>query len=112
MWKPVNSDESAAPIALVFKRDGSIRIFGDHKHTVNQVAGCDKYPVPNTDDTFTTLCGVDKFSKLDLSQAYRQLLLSPDSRELLTVNTGKGLLLGNSLTVWSTVSLRKLSQRI
>ena len=59
--------------------------------TVNTVADCDKYPVPKTEDIFATLhCG-EKFTKLDLSQAYQQLLLSPKSRELLTVNTRKGL---------------------
>ena len=35
--------------------------------------------------------GRGKFTKLDLSQVYQELLLSPKSRELLTVNTHKGL---------------------
>ena len=59
----------------------------DYKQTVNTVADCDKYPAPKTEDIFATLYGGEKFTKLDLSQAYQQLL----SRELLTVNTHKGL---------------------
>ena len=58
--------------------------------TVNTVADCDKYPVPKTEDIFATLNGGEKFAKLNLSQAYQQLLWSPKSRELLTVNTHKG----------------------
>ena len=38
-----------------------------------------------------TLHGGEKFTKLDLRQAYQPLLLSPKLRELLTVNTHKGL---------------------
>ena len=91
IYEPVYSSKWAAPIVPVFKPDGSICICGDYKQTVNTVADCDKYPVPKTEDIFATLhCG-EKFTKLDLSQAYQQLLLSPKSRELLTVNTHKGL---------------------
>ena len=35
--------------------------------------------------------GGQKFSKLDLSHAYQQLLLDNESREYLTVNTHRGL---------------------
>ena len=72
----------AAPIVPVLKGDGGIQICGDYKQTMNKAADCDKYPIPKTEDIF---------SKLDLSQAYQQLILSQNSRELLTINTHKGL---------------------
>ena len=37
------------------------------------------------------LHGGEKFSKLDLSQVYQQLILSHNLRELLTINTHKEL---------------------
>ena len=87
--EPVYSSKWAAPIVSVFKPDGSICICGDYKQTVNSVADCDKYPVPKTEGIFATLHGRDKFTKLNLSQACQQLVLSPKSRELVTVNTHK-----------------------
>ena len=36
------------------------------------------------------ICG-QKFSKLDLSHIYQQVLLEPESRAYLTINTHKGL---------------------
>ena len=48
-------------------------------------------PCPKNWDLFATLHGEEKFFKLDLSCAYQQLLLSPESRPSLTVNTDKGL---------------------
>ena len=71
--------------------DGPIRICGDYKVTVNKVAPCDYYPIPNTTEQLPSLAGGEQFSKVDLSQAYQQLKLSKESRELLTINTHKGL---------------------
>ena len=51
---------------------------------------CDRYRVPKTEDLFATLNKGEKFSKLDLSHAYQQLLLAPESRSL-TVSNDKGL---------------------
>ena len=81
----------ATPIVPVAKEDGSIRICGDYKVSVNPRAKCDYYPVPKTEDLLSTLNGGDKFTKLDLSNAYQQLRLDADSQEVLTINTHKGL---------------------
>ena len=69
---------------------GPIRICGNYKMTVNKVAPCDNYSIPNTSEQLATLAG-EKFSKIDLSQAYQQLELDESTRELLTISTQKGL---------------------
>ena len=85
----------AAPMVTVLKEpqnpDGPIRICGDYKITINQAAPLDSYPVPNTVDQLATLAGGEKFTKLDLSQAYQQLELDEPSQELLAINTHQGL---------------------
>ena len=58
------------------KPDGSIRICGDYKQTINRASDCDKYPIPQTEDFFASLGGSENFTKLDLSHAYQQLVLS------------------------------------
>ena len=79
------------------KSNGSIRICGDYKVTINPVLQVDQFPVPKPDDLFATLAGGKKFSKLDLSHAYQQVLLEPESRKYVTVNTHKGLYQYNRL---------------
>ena len=87
----VEISEWATPIVPVLKPDKSVRICGDYKLTVNQNAIVDNYPIPSNADLFATLAGGITFSKLDLSHAYQQVLVDEESRELLTINTHKGL---------------------
>ena len=81
----------AAPVVVVPKADGGIRLCGDFKVTVNQVLDVDKYPVPNPQDLLSALAGGKRFTKLDLKHAYQQLPLSEESKQFLTINTSKGL---------------------
>ena len=83
--------EWAAPVVVVPKRDGGVRLCGDYKVTVNPVLDIDQYPIPNPDDIFASLAGGQLFTTLDLSHAYNQLLLDEDSRKCVTINTHKGL---------------------
>ena len=90
--EPVQFSEWAAPIVPVLKPDkSSVRICGDYKLTVNQVAKLDKYPIPKIEDLFASLAGGRKFTKLDLSQAYQQLILDEESRTYVVINTHRGL---------------------
>ena len=59
--------------------------------TVNGALDVDQYPLPKPTDLFTTLAAGQTFTKLDLSQAYQQLLLDENSRKYITINTHQGL---------------------
>ena len=48
------------------------------------------YPLPIAEDIFAHLAGGRVFTKLDLSQAYLRLL-DHDTKDLLVINTPKGL---------------------
>ena len=91
VYVPVGYSRWAASIVPVLKNDGTVRICGDYKQTINKAAHYENYPLPRTEDLLATLNGDQKFSKLDLSHAYQQLLLDNESREYLTVNTHCGL---------------------
>ena len=68
-----------------------VRLCGDYKVTVNQSLEIGQYPLPKPEDLFASLSGGEKFSKIDLTQAYLQMLLEEESREYVTVNTHMGL---------------------
>ncbi|XP_064470186.1 uncharacterized protein K02A2.6-like [Ornithodoros turicata] len=89
--EPVKTSEWAAPIVPVVKRDGRVRICGDLKITVNPVAVPERYPIARVEELFAKLSGGKKFSKLDLKDAYQQILLDEESKNLVTINTQKGL---------------------
>ncbi|XP_039520330.1 uncharacterized protein K02A2.6-like [Pimephales promelas] len=89
--EPASVSKWATPIVPVLKKDGGIRICGDFKVTVNPVLSAEQYPLPHINDIFAGLTGGQKFSKIDLNQAYLQMHVEEQSRELLTINTHKGL---------------------
>ncbi|XP_043911581.1 uncharacterized protein K02A2.6-like [Protopterus annectens] len=95
--EPVKFAEWAAPIVPVLKPDGTVRICVDYKLTVNQVSKLEQYPLPKVEDVFDKLSGGERFSKLDLSQAYQQVVLEEGSKAYVTLNTHKGLFQVNRL---------------
>nr|XP_061786525.1 uncharacterized protein K02A2.6-like [Nerophis lumbriciformis] len=50
-----------------------------------------QYPLPRIDVLFAGLSKGQKFSKIDLNQAYLQMHVHEDSKDLLTITTQKGL---------------------
>ena len=89
--KRVTHSEWAAPIVSVPKKDGRVRVCGDYKVTVNPSLDIDQYPLPKAEDLFATLANGKAFTKLDLSQAYQQMLLTEQSAKFTTINTHLGL---------------------
>ncbi|XP_064472856.1 uncharacterized protein K02A2.6-like [Ornithodoros turicata] len=88
---PVPVSEFATPIVPVIKKDGSLRICGDYKTTVNPMLDIDHYPLPKIEELLSSLAGGQKFSKIDLSRAYQQIEMCDESKKYLTLNTHKGL---------------------
>lgn len=89
--EPVTYSEWATPIVSVVKQNGTIRICGDYRSTVNQAVKQFVYPLPTVNDILTTMSGGTIFSKLDLSEAYLQIPVDDISSKILTLNTHKGL---------------------
>lgn len=88
----VECSEWATPIVPVLKSDGSIRICGDYRLTINPVLLSNQYPLPRLDHICSSFGGAKFFSKIDLKDAYQQLLLEDKSKSLTTINTHIGLL--------------------
>ena len=95
--EPVQFADWAAPIVPVVKADGTIRICGDYKVTVNQATKVDTYPLPRIDDLLASLGRGKSFTKLDLAHAYQQIPLDEESRQYVVVNTHRGLYRYNRL---------------
>ena len=66
----VRFSEWATPIVPVGKPDGSVRLCGDYKVTVNQASQVEQYPIPRLEDLLVKVGGGQKFLKLDISHAY------------------------------------------
>ena len=66
----------AAQIVPLPKMDCQIHIYGDYKGKINLVLDVEQYPLPKPQELFSTLAGGQRFTKLDLQQAYCQLKLT------------------------------------
>ena len=64
------------------------------KLTFNQASKLDRYPIPRIDDLFATR---EILTKLDMSQAFQQILLDEESKSYVVINTHKGLFRYNLL---------------
>lgn len=58
---------------VVEKGQGTVRICGDYKVTINPISTTEYYPLPNISDIFATIQNGRVFTVLDLSNAYQQL---------------------------------------
>ena len=91
VWKPTEQSDWATPIVSIVKPDGSVRLCGHYKVTVNKQCLVDPYPKSRIEDIFAELRGGQLFSKIDLHSVYSQVPVHDESLPYLTVNTHLGL---------------------
>ncbi|XP_037820141.1 uncharacterized protein K02A2.6-like [Lucilia sericata] len=94
---PVDNAEWAAPIVAVKKPNGKVRICGDYSSGLNDSLEPHMYPLHRPEDLYAKVGNSCLFTHIDLSDAYLQTEVSPDSAKLLTINTHKGLYTFNRL---------------
>lgn len=80
----------AAPIVPVLKPDGSVRIAIDYSVGINLYLTMPSIPIPIIRDIITNLSQYRFYFEIDLAKAYRQLVLSERSSNLLSYVTHMG----------------------
>ncbi|PIC43510.1 hypothetical protein B9Z55_004221 [Caenorhabditis nigoni] len=94
---PIDHSDWAAPIVLVKKKNGSLRMCADFSTGLNDAIQLHQHPLPTADDIFATLNGGKFFSQIDLAEAYFQIELDEEAKKMLCINTHKGLYRYNRL---------------
>lgn len=87
---PVEYSEWGTPVVPILKPDGSVRLCGDYKITINPYLEVDHFPLPHIEEIFDTLKKGYYFCELDLKEAYLQAPLETKSQELTTIVTEVG----------------------
>ncbi|KAH0822303.1 hypothetical protein GEV33_000488 [Tenebrio molitor] len=93
----IETSEWGTPLVPILKNDGTVRLCGDYKTTVNKHLVEVNYPLPRIEEMFAKLHGGQHFTKIDLNQAYTQFELDEDEMKLLTWSTHRGLFTVNRM---------------
>ncbi|UYV78601.1 hypothetical protein LAZ67_16002112, partial [Cordylochernes scorpioides] len=86
--EPSNSPY-AAPVTLARKRDGSKRFCVDFRK-LNELMSVDNYPIPLIETVLDQLSNSKYFSTIDITSAFWQIPIHPESRPLLSFVTHLG----------------------
>ena len=86
----VDASPWVSPIVVGRKRNGQVRLCLDLLQ-VNKAVVTDGYPLPHMDELLHALQGSSLYTVLDLKDAYHQVELHPESRNLTAFITHEGL---------------------
>jgi hypothetical protein len=78
-----------APLLLVKKKDGSMRLCIDYRQ-LNKVTIKNRYPLPRIDDLMDQLVGARVFSKIELRSGYHQIKVKYEDMQKTTFRTRYG----------------------
>ena len=85
-----SQSEWSAPIVVVRKKDGNIRLCVDYRR-LNAITPVDAYPMPRTDELIDKLGKAKYITTLDLARGYWQVPMSKQDRVKTAFTTPKGL---------------------
>ena len=85
-----SSSPYAAPIVIVRKKSGEIRMCCDYRR-LNAITRKDAFPLPKIEDCLDALGGGKYFSTLDLASGYHQVEMHPRDRSKTAFTTPFGL---------------------
>nr|WP_204107672.1 reverse transcriptase family protein [Streptococcus dysgalactiae] len=82
---------------MVKKSNGSVSLCADFSTGLNATLDTHQYPLPVPEDLFAKPNDGKYFAKLNLIEANLQIEVDEDSKELLTINSHRGLFQYNRL---------------
>ncbi|EYB82543.1 hypothetical protein Y032_0357g3380 [Ancylostoma ceylanicum] len=89
--EPITHSEWAAPIVCVRKANGKMRVCADFSTGLNKALDDYEYSIPIPEDIFAWLNGGTMLSQIDFFDAYIQVELTDEAKEVVVINTHKGL---------------------
>ena len=99
IWKPTNFNAYGTPVVPIRKAllpgqpKAKLRVCGDYSATVNPQLDDHRQPVPLPEDLMRKLQRGYGFIKIDLTDAYSQVQLAPESQKRLALSTHRSVLL-------------------
>ena len=98
VWQPTQFSAHGTPVVPIRKaalpgKPAKLRVCGDYSVTVNHQLEPHRHPMPLPEDLMRKLGGGYGFTKIDLADAYNQIMLAPDSQKCLALSTHRGVLL-------------------
>ena len=78
------------PVVPILKKDGSIRLCGDYKITINKAIRPHPHPVPVISHLLSSIGNASIFGRLDLAQAYLQCTVTDEVARAQTIVTHRG----------------------
>lgn len=88
-WVVPSSSPWGAPILMVPKPDGTMRVCVDYR-ALNALTVKNRFSLPRVDDLLDSLSGATVFTALDLASGYWQIKLKPEDCAKTAFNTHEG----------------------
>ena len=82
---------NSSPVVWQGKMSGELRVCVDLNVHINGKVMDEDYPIPDMETIFYKLHGSSYFGKIDLSDAYYQIELDEEAKDVCTINTSQGL---------------------